>query len=454
MIEEQWIAYGKVDLTVETEQLQDEGADLPEELMHRITTLLAHQLPEDKSFRTEVQMVLEQSAYLPTKSRFLYHEPSDLAAIQAARPTSKTLGNGIELKDKEVYNRIYGAWLGRCSGCLLGIPIEGLYIHDFWPYLKQINQYPLNRYLDSSIPDELKAKYTFVTDRGYIDEIDHMVENDDTNYTVISLAVMDKFGWDFQPEDVAAFWLNNLPAYHTFTAERVAYRNFLLLKHPPDSATYCNPFREWIGAQIRGDFWGYVCPGNPAKAAELAWRDACISHVKNGIYGEMWVAAMCSAAAVLDTPRQVLEAGLDQIPENCRLTANIREVMDWYDAGKNVQDALTLIHQRWDDTNPHHWCHTLSNAQIVTLGLLWGDNDYEKSISWAVTAGIDTDCNGATVGSVIGMLHGADKLPSKWIDPLNDRLDTGISGYQHVRISDLAHLTHKFAQQGGFSAPA
>ncbi|MBW6466913.1 MAG: ADP-ribosylglycohydrolase family protein [Brevefilum sp.] len=451
MIEEQWIAYGKLDLKVEAEQLQDEGAYLPDDFAHQMQSLLTFTGPENQTFRSKVQNLLEQSAYLPTKSRFPYHEPSDLAAIQAARPSSKTLENGIELTDKEFYNRVYGAWLGRCSGCLLGIPIEGLFIQDFWPYLKHINQYPLNRYLDSSIPDELKAKYTFVTDRGYIDEIDHMVENDDTNYTVISLAVMEKYGWDFQPEDVAAFWLNNLPAYHTFTAERVAYRNFLLLNHPPDSATYCNPYREWIGAQIRGDFWGYVSPGNPAKAAELAWRDACISHVKNGIYGEMWVAAMCSAAAVLDTPRQVLEAGVGQIPENCRLAANIHEVIEWYDSGKDVLDALALIHQRWDDTNPHHWCHTLSNAQIVTLGLLWGENDFEKSISWAVTAGIDTDCNGATVGSVIGMLHGANKLPSKWIDPLNDRLDTGISGYQHVRISDLAHLTLEFAKKSSFT---
>jgi hypothetical protein len=450
MIEEQWIAYGKLDLAVEAEQLQDEGANLPDDIKQRITSLLAYTGPENESFRTEVKRLFEKSAYLPTKTSYPFTEPSDLTAILAARPTTKTQGNLIELTAEEYYNRVYGAWLGRCSGCLLGIPIEGLFIQDTWPYLKKIGQFPLTRYLDSSIPDELKAKYTFVTDRGYIDEIDHMVENDDTNYTVISLAVMEKYGWNFQPEDVAAFWLINLPAYHTYTAERVAYRNFLMLKRPPDSASYCNPFREWIGAQIRGDFWGYVCPGNPAKAAELAWRDACISHVKNGIYGEMWVAAMCSAAAVLDTPRQVLEAGLGQIPENCRLTAYIHEVMDWYDSGKDVQDAFTLIHQRWDDTNPHHWCHTLSNAQIVTMGLLWGENDFEKSISWAVTAGIDTDCNGATVGSVIGMLHGADQMPRKWIDPLNDRLDTGISGYQHVRISDMAQLTLELAHQGGF----
>ena len=451
MIEEQWIAYSKADLLVEAEQLSDEGASLPKDLAQELQTLLNHQGPEDQAYRDRVRLLMEQTAYLPTQDEYGFDEPSDLASIQAARPSNADQVSKPSLSEQDYYDRVYGAWLGRCSGCLLGIPIEGLFIEDVWPYLKEIGQYPINSYLDSSIPDELKAKYTFETVRGYIDETDHMVENDDTNYTVLSLAVLEKYGWDFKPDQVAAFWLDNLPAYHTFTAERVAYRNFLLMKSAPESAYYCNPFREWIGAQIRGDFWGYICPGEPARAAELAWRDASISHVKNGIYGEMWVAAMCSAAAVMDSPRQVLETGLDQVPENCRLTMFVREVMDWYDSGKDLAQALSLIHQRWDDTNPHHWCHTLSNAQIVAMGLIYGENDFSKALSWSVTAGIDTDCNGATVGSILGMLHGADRLPGKWIDPLNDQLDTGISGYHHVYISDMARRTVELAKQGGFT---
>ncbi len=444
-MEKQWLAYGKSELTVEKQQLQDEGAALPKELAAELQSLLVHQGMEVNAFRTRVQNLLETSVNLPPHKEYPFIEPSDLPGIQAARPNYNQLSLELNLSRDAYLDRVYGAWLGRCSGCLLGKPVEGLLVQDFWPYLKEIDQFPLNRYLDSSIPAALKKKSNFKTGRGYIDEIDHMVEDDDTNYTVTALAVMKRYGCDFKPEDVAVFWLENLPAYHTFTAERVAYRNFLLMKHPPESASYCNPYREWIGAQIRGDFWGYICPGDPARAADIAWRDACISHIKNGIYGAMWVAAMCSTAAVLNTPRQVLEAGLAQIPQHSRLRAYVEEVIGWYDSGKSVDEAVTMIHKRWDDSNPHHWCHTLSNAQIVTLGLLWGQGDFEKSIGWAVTAGIDTDCNGATVGSVIGMLLGASKLPLKWIEPLNNQLDTGISGYQKVLISDLAKTTIELA---------
>ncbi len=446
-METRWLGFGKEELRVEKEQLADEGAALPPDLAEELADLLREETQAAGDFYARAMALMAQTPYLPRKSDYPFVEPSDLAGIQAARPEGGPLPAAPKI-DRSLYNQIYGAWLGRCSGCLLGKPIEGLVGEDIWDYLRQIDQYPLTRYLDSSLPKRLQEKYTFDTLRGFIDQIDHMVEDDDMNYTVTALAVMAQFGWDFRPEDVAAFWLENIPAYHTFTAERVAYRNILLVKRPPESGVYCNPYREWIGAQIRGDFWGYVCPGDPERAAALAWRDACVSHFKNGIYGEMWSAAMNSAAAVLADPREVLEAGLAQVPEKSRLTYVVREAMDWFDAGKSEREVIDLIHEQWDDANPHHWCHTLSNAQIVTLGLLWGEGDFERSISWAVTAGFDTDCNGATVGSIIGMQQGAEDLPEKWIAPLNDRLDTGISGYHHVRISEMAEQTLAFASKG------
>jgi ADP-ribosylglycohydrolase len=262
--------------------------------------------------------------------------------------------------------------------------------------------------------------------------------DDDTNYTVMGMALVKQKGINFTPSDMADFWMNNIPILRTCTAERVAYRNFTDNIEPPDSAVVRNPYREWIGAQIRADFYGYVALGQPELAAELAWRDASISHVKNGIYGAMWVAAMLAAAMGQTDVRRIIEIGLSEIPEKSRLFEAITEILSRHATGVPYSETMQYIHQRWDETRSHHWCHTLANAQIVAMGLLYGEGDYEKAITRTVLACFDTDCNGATVGSIMGMMLGAKSLPEKWTGVMNDTIHTDLQGYQTTQISKLA----------------
>jgi hypothetical protein len=246
---------------------------------------------------------------------------------------------------------------------------------------------------------------------------------------------------------VASFWLNDIPILHTCTAERVAYRNLCLLKPPPDSASFRNPYREWIGAQIRADFWGYAAAGDPELAAEFAWRDACVSHVKNGIYGEMWAAAMIAASFVTDDIPTIIRAGLAQIPAKCRLADYLEQLFEWQDIGVDYDTAVYRIHEFWDETRAHDWCHTISNAMIVTAGLLYGEGDFAKTICRAVQPCFDTDCNGATTGSIMGILYGRRELPDNWTSVINDTLHTGVAGYHTVKLSDLTRASLEVLQR-------
>ncbi|HUU59134.1 MAG TPA: ADP-ribosylglycohydrolase family protein, partial [Phycisphaerae bacterium] len=103
--------------------------------------------------------------------------------------------------------------------------------------------------------------------------------------------------------------------------------------------------------------------------------------------------------------------------------------------------AVENIHERWDENQGHHWCHTISNAMIVATGLLYGELDYARSICRAVQPCFDTDCNGATVGSIVGAVLGAEALPEQWTAPVNDTLLTSLAGYNRVRISEMADQT-------------
>ncbi len=155
---------------------------------------------------------------------------------------------------------------------------------------------------------------------------------------------------------------------------------------------------------------------------------------------------MLAAAAFTKSRIELIEIGLSEIPTNSRLSKSIRAILEAYLQQVEYDEMIVKIHTGWDERNPHHWCHTISNAEIVAVGLLWGAGDFEKSICRAVQACFDTDCNGATVGSIMGMMLGANALPEKWISPLHDTLDTGISRFNQVHISNLAEETLKLSK--------
>ncbi len=275
-------------------------------------------------------------------------------------------------------------------------------------------------------------------------KIQYMARDDDMDYPVLGLHILESHGPDFTSRNVANTWLDRLSYNLVYTAERVAYRNLVNQVWPPESATYCNPFREWIGAQIRADILGYVCPGWPEKAAEFAYRDAVVSHVKNGVYGEMFVAAMLAAAFATDDVEEVIRIGLSEIPEQCRLAEAVRDTVAW-------SKELAEWEQVWEKINEkyghYHTVHTINNAALVVMSLMTGKPDYEAIIVAAVRGGWDTDCNGATAGSICGLMLGADALPQKWVGVLNDRLFSAVRGYDECRISDLARRTHEVAKK-------
>ncbi len=374
-----------------------------------------------------------------------YTEPSDLEGIRALR-RAYPLASADLPADFE--KKVYGAWMGRVCGCMLGKSVEGIRLAEFNRLLQATDNYPLHRYiLRSDIEKVNLAEYTYpLRDRPYADTIDGMPADDDTNYTVFAQWLISTYGLNFTSADVLEGWIRTQPKDAYCTAERVAFCNYIKGYRPPDTATFQNPYREWIGAQIRTDYYGYICPGDPARAAEFAFRDAAASHVKNGIYGAMFVSAMLAAAAVTSDIRTVIEAGLAEIPHTSRLYEEIRSVLADYENGTTAEACIARIHETYDENQGYCWCHTVSNAMIVVAALLYGEKDYGRSICLAVGSAFDTDCNGATVGSILGMIIGIDEIPDEWKDPINDTLCTALFGMDRVSIADVAHQTLKHVQ--------
>lgn len=440
--EQKWMRYANA-INVDWKESFEEGRDV--EYLKDICIAVA-EAARSHDIEDIADTIGLKLSSAPMRPDYPYFEPNDLLQIRNARP--KTPQKLPAFNADRYFDQIEGAWIGRIAGCLLGKPTEGFKCSQIDAITQHTGDKPLSRYIDrAALPDDFAQvsglNPEWFENRFWIDRLEGAAPiDDDTNYTVFTLKLIETYGRNFTPDDVLEGWLAWIPMFSTCTAERVAYRNAAKGMLAPDTAIYQNPYRERIGAQIRGDFFGYICPGNPELAAEYAWRDGSISHVHNGIYGEMMIAAMIAAAAVTDDEMAIINAGLAQIPVKCRLARDIKTVINWYNEGREVARVTDNIHTLYNEYDAHEWCHTISNAMIVVMALLYCKKDLGKAICLAVEAAFDTDCNGATIGSIVGIMLGKSGIEPYWYEKFCSRLYTTIIGYTDVTVKELADKTY------------
>ena len=340
------------------------------------------------------------------------------------------------------FDRVRGAWLGRAIGCVLGKPVEKLPREGVRAIAEATGNWPITAYFTANgLPDDVAARWPWnrrSRSTSLAETIEGIPEDDDLNFTMLALRLVEQHADNLSVEHVAQAWLDNLPAGRVFTAERVVYRNLLTGLPAARAADVRNPFREWIGAQIRADLYGWARPGDPSAAARLVDRDAILSHRRDGVYGARWVAAMSAAAFACSDVDTVVDVGLAVVPPESRLATAVRFGVRTARAGLPVDDALDRLQSEYGHL---HWVHVLNNAALVAFALIAGRGELTASIGLAVAGGWDTDSDGATVGAVCGALSGADALPEHWTKPLGERFRTSLPGFGHITVDELTERT-------------
>jgi len=379
-------------------------------------------------------------------------EPSELRAILRSRPRQRVDRYTCRLPRAVLADKVSGGWHGRVAGCILGKPVECLMKHhDSRAQLKRILQesgeYPISDFISrATMVPYWKREGTlpqwFAAGRGN-DSLREYIRfapaDDDLNYTVLALDFLSARGARFTPDQVLDNWHGRLPFHAVATAEKLAYRNRAMGLAYPATATFLNPYCEWIGAQIRADAYGYAAPGRPQEAAAMAWADAAASHVKNGIYGALWVAAAIAAAYVETDPHTIVLRGLEQVPHKCRFTEHMLATLAA--ARSNADDFEKTFEDIESRLGHYHCVHAVNNACVVAAALVHGRRDFGRTISIAVMGGLDTDCNGATAGSIAGVMLGGRAIPARWKRPFRNTLHTSIVGRGEVKITALVRQT-------------
>lgn len=356
-------------------------------------------------------------------------EPDDYEGILALCGMARPAQPVENLRD-----RIKAALLGRFAGCVLGAPVE---MWDLWNMENMAKScgmdFPPQEYWHAV---ERPWALAFEHDRRELFSLSGMdgcPVDDDVTYVILTLLLLERYGKSFTTADAGALWKECLPI--ACTAELAALNNLKAGIPAEKAALVDNPYAQWIGALIRADGFGYACAGDPRKAAALAYRDAYLTHRRNGIYGEMLFAAAVAAAFTVTQPLDAIRIGLNEIPTTCALYRDVVWALETAPSLHDFRQAREAVDKRF----PGMSCvHTNNNACMIVFALALGGNDLSKTITTAVAMGLDNDCTAATCGSIVGAIRGTAAVEEKWYAPFHDRVRTYLIGAEELSIEDVA----------------
>lgn len=308
----------------------------------------------------------------------------------------------MKLTFKEYKDRLMGCWCGKNIGGVLGAPFEskrGIYDVEF--YTQDLSAGP--------------------------------PPNDDLDLQLIWLNAIEKYGRGVNASILAEYWLSYIiPDWAEYGAAKNNLRRGLM---PPFSGSVDNSFGNSNGCFIRSEIWACLAPGRPELAAAYAYEDGIVDHKGEGVYAEIFFAAVQSAAFAESDKYKLIDIGLSYIPEDCDVANGIHTAMNAYKAGKTWQEArievlsavpgtfgvqYTPLSNIPDDGLPldKPGYDAPSNVGIVIIGWLYGEDDFGKSLCLAANCGEDADCTAATLGAIFGIVGGESSIPDKWKKPV------------------------------------
>lgn len=299
----------------------------------------------------------------------------------------------LSLSPETFRDKVFGCWMGKNSGGTLGAPLEKSFGEpepfDVWWY-PQLQE--------GGIP------------------------NDDLELQLIWLLALEEIGPALTAADLAQYWLDYVG--YNWDEYGLHKTNLRLGLQPPVSSVSNNWFKDCMGCPIRSEIWACVTPGFPHLAVRYAYEDAIVDHAGGeGLYGELFNAAIQSSAFVLSDTQALLEIGLSYVPEQSKTCAAVRAAMKAHAAGEDWKQAR----RRVLEAAPHYNTqYAPLNMGFQVIGWLYGE-DFGDAICKAVNCGYDTDCTGATLGSSIGIVSGNSGLPQKWLEPLGTVIATNAS---------------------------
>lgn len=303
-------------------------------------------------------------------------------------------------------DKVRACWLGKNIGGTLGAPFEcyrGVYDLDYYTHDLSLGVLP----------------------------------NDDLDLQLAWLCAAEKYGKGVNAKILGEYWLSYVVA--DWSEYGAGKNNLRYGLQPPISGWYGNHNKDSCGSFIRSEIWACLMPGHPELAVKYAYEDAICDHADEGVYGEMFCAALQSAAFVVQDMDELLRIAKCYVPADCAVIKAVDTAVECYRSGKDWKQARKAVlcatpgsmgqYNGYKDQKPEEdvpegklGFDVPSNIGLMMIGWLYGEGDFSKSICIAAGCGEDADCTAGTLGATLGILHGTKAIAEKWLQPIGDEI--------------------------------
>jgi len=363
---------------------------------------------------------------------FLLLVPFSVCFSQQKSKKKTEVAQTISISREKLLDKIKGGWAGKTIGCTYGGPIEFNY-----------NGTMVQDYVKINWPDG-RIKWYYDNNPGLYDDL-YM------DLTFVN--VFERLGLDAPVDSFAMAFAH--AGYTLWHANQSARYNLLNGIKPPQSGYWLNnPHADDIDYQIEADYAGLMSPGMPNAASEFSDKIGHIMNYGDGWYGGVYVGAMFSVAFVSDNVETIVTEALRTIPPKSTFYQCISDVIKWHKEFPNDWKRTWFeCQKKWsqdigcpDGVFVPLDIDAVINSAYVTIGLLYGQGDFFKTIDIATRCGQDADCNPSTAAGILGTMLGYSQIPEYWKKNLYEVEDRNFA-YTDISLNRAYQMSFNHALQ-------
>ena len=321
-------------------------------------------------------------------------------------------------------DRIHGGWAGMLIGGIEGLP------HEF-KYREQ--------------PRDTLPEFTFLPDGARTD--------DDNDFEWTHLWFMDREGVIKLPYSrIVAIWRANMNK-GIWVANKKARELMDQGVVPPATGSVALNPHAWynLSGQFCVESYGLIAPGLPQAAADIGLHYARIAVSEEPLQAtQFWTTLISLRTLHDDGVEEVMQRALAAVDARSAMAEVVADARRAFHAHPDDWKAARLeLHQKWRKERGWNDNSTPVNGAAVCLALLYGRDDFYRTLQHAMAIGYDADCNAATAGTVVGARLGFQRIaalpqfrmPDRYVNKTRPELPA------ECKVSEQAEMILRVAER-------